>query len=187
MVVRKTRLAPTVADENAGKPYLTPNIDRAIIETQAVLLKFIDTLRLRLPSDHPRFAHPSHLYALIDKLMAVAANAWPNKNGTDPDLIRCFHRCSFENYLAMCKRLAACCDEYEKELIQLIAREIILLHQSWDIKVAAGEIQEFAGYNSLKPLTTRNCHGKIIVALARAFDVEVPSAARPKISNAMIL
>lgn len=169
MAVRKIRLAPTVEEKDAGKSYLTANIDRAIVMTQYDLRGFAHPMGFRLHHKHPKY-----LDAAIANLTAFAANV--SHGATDTSYVGYFDS-SFKDYLAMCKRFAACCDGSEKEAIQLIVREFVRQHKDMAAKIAAGKIQD-PGY--LKPIMKKNRMGNAIIALAQAFDVKLPSAKKKK-------
>ena len=171
MAVRHIRLAPTIAEKDADKPFLTANIDRAVVMTQYDLRGFAHPMGFRLHHKHPKY-----LDAAIANLTAFAADAGHNGKRTDAKFVG-YHDSSFKDYLAMCKRLAACCDGSEKEAIQLIIREFVRQHKDMAAKITAGKIQD-PGY--LKPLTKKNRMGKAIIALAQAFDVKLKLAAKKK-------
>ncbi len=167
--VKPLRLAPTVEKKDGDKPYLTANIDRAIVMTQYDLRGFAHPMGMRLHHKHPKY-----LDAMIINLVAFAANV--GHGSTDPQYVS-FRRGSFKDSLAMCKRLASCCEGSEKEAIQLIIREFLRQHKDMAAKIAAGKIED-PGY--LKPITTKNPMGRGIIALARAFDVKLPSEKKKK-------
>ncbi len=163
--VKHLRLAPTVAEKDKGKPFLTAHIDRAIVMTQYDLRGFSHPLGMRLHHKHPKY-----LDAAIANFISFAADAGHDGTKTDPKFVGYFDS-SFKDYLAMCKRLAACCDGSEKEAIQLIVGEFIRQHKDMGAKIASGKIDDKNGY--LKPLVKTNRMGKAVIALATAFDVEV--------------
>lgn len=153
----------TVEEKDVGKPYLTANIDRAIVMTQYDLRGFAHPLGLRIEEPVPKF-----LDATIGNFISFAAHA--NREVTDPDFVDYF-RSSFDDYLAMCKRFAACCDSSEREATQLIIREFARQHREMAVKIAAGELEDSSGY--LKPLKRDNRMGKAVLSLAEAFEVNL--------------
>lgn len=159
------RLGPTIAEKDAGKPFLTAHIDRAIVMTQFDLRGFSHPLGFRLHHQHPKY-----LDATICNFVSFAANAG-SAEATDPKFVGYFDS-TFKDYLAMCRRLAKCCDGSEKEAIQLIVAEFIRQHKDMTTKVATGEIED-TGY--LQPLVKENCMGKAVIALATTFGVNIKS------------
>lgn len=160
---RTFRRSRDVEEKDAGKPYLTANIDRAIVMTQYDLRGFSHPMGLRIEEPVPKF-----LDATIGNFISFAANAGREK--TDPDFVDYF-RSSFDAYLAMCKRFVACCDGSEREATQLIIREFARQHKEMAAKIAAGELEDSNGY--LKPLKRDNRMGKAVLALAEAFEVNL--------------
>lgn len=161
----------SVAEKDKGKPYLTANIDRAIVMTQYDLRGFAHPLGLRIQHKHPKY-----LDATIGNFMSFASHAGERER-TDPKHVDYFDS-PFKDYLAMCRRLAECCDESEKEAIQLVIGEFIRQHADMTAEVASGKIDDRGGY--LKPLTKHNRMGKAVIALAMAFDVKLPTAKKRK-------
>lgn len=164
MAIQHLRLAPTVREKGRDKPFLTVNIDRAIVMTQYDLRGFLHPLGFRI-----RHQHAKYLYATIFNFAVFAADAGHDGKNTDEKFTD-YHVSSFRDYLAMCKRLAECCDCSEKEAIQLIVCEFIRQHKDMSAKVEAGKMEKTPW---LKPLTKRNRMGKAIIALATAFDVDL--------------
>jgi len=79
---------------------------------------------------------------------------------------------SFEQCLTMCQLLAADCDDSAKEAIKFLIKEIVQQDEEMKAKVAAGNKEiDSAGY--LRPLEKDNSWGKIVLALAEAFEVQI--------------
>jgi hypothetical protein len=89
-------------------------------------------------------------------------------------MVRGYWKSSFEDYLAMCKRLASECDLSQKEAIQLIVHEIVKQNKEMRAKVAAGTMKPSA---YLQPLEKDNDWGKVVLALAEAFEVKLEGTA----------
>lgn len=152
----------TVEEKDAGKPFLTRNIDRAIVMTQYDLRGFGHPLGFRI-----RGLSPKSFDATVANLIRFAAGCATQV--TDPEFVG-YSESTFEEYLAMCKRLAACCDGSEREAIQLIVRTFIRRHKSMTTKVGMGKMKP-SPY--LTPLEKDNELGKAIIALATAFGVDL--------------
>ena len=152
-----------VEEKDAGKPYLTANIDRAIVMTQYDLRGFAHPLGVRIEKHVPKFFD-----ATINNFICFAAHV--GKKKTDPEFVSYFDS-SFDEYLAMCNRFAGCCDSSEREATQFIIREFVLQHKEMTAKIAAGELDNRNGY--LQPLNRDNRMGKAIIALAEAFEVNL--------------
>jgi hypothetical protein len=162
--LKHLRLAPTVAEKDKGKPFLTANIDRAIVMTQYDLRGFSHPLGFRIHHQHPKY-----LDATIGNFVSFAADAGHDGKKTDEKFVGYFDS-SFKDYLAMCKRLVECCDGSEKEAIQLIVGKFIHQHKDMTAKVKVGKMEK-TGY--LRPMHKNNRMGKAIIALATAFDVDL--------------
>ena len=148
-------------------PFLRANIDRAIVMTQYDLRGFADPVGMRFDGNTPKT-----LDALTGNFVGFAAGL--GKDGSEPtdDSYVSYWDSSFEQYLAMCQKLAEACDGSEKEAIQLIIQEIVRQSNELKAKVAAGELEQ-SGY--LKPLSKDNRWGNAILALAEVFEVDLES------------
>ncbi len=141
--------------------FLTANIDRAILMTQYDLRGFWHPLGFRIEERHPKF-----LDATTGNFMVFAAGA-SNTSDTIDEGYAPYFDSSFEEYLAMCRDLAACCYEFEKEAIRLIIAEILKQHEEMTAEVAAGTMEQTS---YLMPLSKDNRWGKAILALQEAFS-----------------
>jgi hypothetical protein len=144
--------------------FLTANIDRAIVMTQYDLRGFAHPLGFR-----EKKGSAKSLDATTGNFMAFAAGCGQHKEPTDENYADYFDSL-FEDYLAMCKRLVADCDESQKEAIQLIVQEIVKQRDEMAAEVAAGK-REASAY--IKPLEKTNRWGKAVLALAEAFEVSL--------------
>lgn len=153
-------------------PFLRANIDRAIVMTQYDLRGFAHPLGFR--EGHKSSA--KSLDATTANLVAFAAGFGSEGSGdgspTD-EAYASYFKSSFEEYLAMCKRLAADCDLSQKEAIQLIVQEIVKQSEEMRAEVAAGK-REPSPY--LRPLEKGNPWGNAVLALAEAFEVSLEQA-----------
>ncbi len=148
--------------------FLTANIDRAIVMTQYDLRGFAHPLGFR--EDHK---NAKSLDAITGNFMAFAACCGEDRMPTNEHYAD-YCNSSFEDYLAMCQRMAEGCDESEKEAIQLIVQEIVKQSEEMKAEVFAGK-REASAY--LKPLEKSNRWGKAVLALAEAFEVKLESVA----------
>ena len=144
--------------------FLTANIDRAIVMTQYDLRGFAHSLGFRIEKRSAK-----SLDATTGNFIGFAAGLGHWDKPTD-EAYADYHESSFEDYLAMCKRLAKDCDGSEKEAIQLIVQEIVKQGEEMKTEVAAGK-REASPY--LKPLENSNRWGKAVLALAEAFEVKL--------------
>ncbi|MFA4954328.1 MAG: hypothetical protein WC641_03385 [Patescibacteria group bacterium] len=149
--------------------FLTANIDRAIVMTQYDLRGFAHPLGFR---EHPKSA--KGLDAITCNLVAMAAGLGHGNRTPTDEAYADYFESSFEDYLAMCKRLVVHCDGSEKEAIALIVQEIVKQSDEMKAEVAAGK-KEASAY--LMPLKKNNRWGKAVLALARAFEVKLKKAA----------
>lgn len=143
--------------------FLTTNIDRAIVMTQYNLRGFAHPLGFR--EDHKSSA--KNLDATTCNFMAFAAGCGRNRTPTDEHYASYFES-SYEDYLAMCQRLAKDCDLSQREAVQLIIQEIVKQSEEMKVEVAAGKRKSSA---YLKPLEKSNHWGKAVLALMEAFKV----------------
>lgn len=150
-------------------PFLRENIDRAIVVTQYDLRGFAHPLGLRLKKG----ASAKSLDATTHNLIAFAVGFYGKNAGPTDDSYISLFEATFEQCLVMCQRLAADCDFYEKEAIQLIIQEIIAQSKEMRVQVAAGQ-RKPSPY--LKPLEKGNHWGNIILALAEVFEVTIDQA-----------
>lgn len=155
-------------------PFLRANIDRAIVMTQYDLRGFWHPLGFR--EEHA--SSPKSLSATTANLVAFAAgigNHKPDEPSCEPtDEYAEYASSTFEDYLAMCMRLASECDCSQKEAIQLIVLEIVAQSNEMKAKVAASDMEPS---DYLKPLDKENYWGRAVLALAEAFEVELEQAA----------
>lgn len=149
-----------MADET-GKNYLRANIDRAIVLTQFDLRGFLHPLGFR----QKFMSSPKSLDATTCNLLAVAAGLGANSQPTDTQF-KHYGLGSYEETLAMCKRLAADCDCFQKEALQIILQEIVRQNKQMRTEVAGG-MREASGY--LHPLNQNSAWGKTVLALSEAF------------------
>ncbi|QQG42741.1 MAG: hypothetical protein HYW15_00765 [Candidatus Giovannonibacteria bacterium] len=150
-------------------PFLRENIDRAIVMTQYDLRGFAHPLGFRMESKNSK-----NLDAITNNLAAIAAGFGHKERKHTDEAYADYFGSSFEDYLAMCQRLAKDCDSSEKEAIQLIVQEIIKQSEEMKAEVAAGKRRP-SGY--LQPLEKQNRWGKAVLALAEAFGVVFEQAA----------
>jgi hypothetical protein len=75
---------------------------------------------------------------------------------------------TYEEFLGLCKEFAEKCDRFQKDLAQRIVKEI--LKQDKERKEKLGD--QKTPY--VKPLSVDNWWGKVVIALATAFEVELP-------------
>ena len=139
------------------------NIDRAIVMTQYDLRGFAHPLGFR----EKYKSSAGNLDATTANFMSFAADC--GNVPTDEHYADYFSS-SYKDYLAMCQRMAECCDESQKEAIRLIVREIVKQSEEMKAEVAAGKR---AATNYLAPLKRGNSWGKAVLALAKAFEVKL--------------
>ncbi len=147
--------------------FLTANIDRAIVMTQYDLRGFAHPLGYREEERHPKSFH-----AATCNLVAFAAGLGHGRS-TDEHLVSS-EGSSYKDYLAMCKRLAKDCDLSQREAIQLIIQDIVKQWEEMKVEVADGK-REPSAY--LQPLKKTSEWGKVVLALAEAFEVKLEQAA----------
>lgn len=147
--------------------FLRANIDRAIVVTQYDLRGFSHPLYGRLEKG----LRPKDLEAITANLVAAAAGFGQGdySQSTDENYANSFESL-YEDYLAMCQRLAKDCDLSQKEAIQLIVQEIVKQSEEMKAEVATGNRTPSA---YLKPLEKSNRWGKVVLALAEAFEVKL--------------
>ena len=142
--------------------FSTANINAAIVMTQYDLRGFAHPIGFRCkPKD------TKALDATTGNFVGFAAGLGGGEGLPDESYVG-YGNSSFDDYLAMCKRLAADCNVAQKEAIQLIVQEILKQSEEVKAEVVAGERQA-DGY--IKPLTKDNRWGKAVLALAEAFEV----------------
>lgn len=149
--------------------FLTANIDRAIVMTQYDLRGFVHPLGFR----ERHMLSCKSLDATTANFMAFAANSSGRGDcrPTDENYVKYFDS-SYEDYLAMCRRLADDCDLSQKETIQLIILEIVRQNKVMRAEVVAGRRKDSPYLN---PLEKSNRWGKAVLALAEAFEVKLES------------
>jgi hypothetical protein len=143
--------------------FLANNIDRAIVMTQYDLRGFAHSIGCRMPSPNPK-----SLYCITLNLVGFAVGLGGGEERPTDESYVSSEGSSFEDYLAMCKRLAEACDDSKKEAIQLIIKEIVKQADEMKAEVATGK-RKPSGY--LQPLEKGNLWGKVVLALAEAFGV----------------
>jgi hypothetical protein len=143
--------------------FLTENIDRAIVMTQYDLRGFAHPLGFRQKYK----SSAKSLDATTGNFMVIAAGCGRRREPTDKNFADYFVS-SYEDYLAMCQRLAKDCDLFEKEAIQLIIQEIVKQSEEMKAEVAEGK-RGASAY--LMPLKKSNRWGKAVLAMAEAFEV----------------
>lgn len=148
--------------------FLRGNIDRAIVMTQYDLRGFAHPLGFR----EEFMSSPKSLEATTANFMGFAVGHG-NGQETDERYAKYFDS-SFEEYLAMCRRLYQDCDLSEREAIQLIVKEIVRQAEEMRAEVASGK-REPSAY--LKPLDKDNRWGRAVLALAEAFEVNLQQLA----------
>ncbi len=145
--------------------FLRANIDRAIVMTQYDLRGFLHALSFRIKANTPKYI----FYATANLLsFAAGRRGEQGERGCTDEQYVDFFECSFEDYLAMCKRLAKDCDSSQREAIQLIIADILKQHQQMGEKIAAGDHK---GWNTSyhKSISKDNEWGRAILALQEAF------------------
>ncbi len=143
--------------------FLNANIDRAIVMTQYDLRGFTHPLRFRVK----RLSAKS-LDAITGNFMGFAAGLGHGDRKATDEAYADYFTSSFEDYLAMCKRLANDCDSSQEEAIQLIVQEIVKQSEEMKAEVAAGKRERSV---LLMPLEKSNRWGKAVLALTEAFKV----------------
>ena len=145
--------------------FLQANIDRAIVMTQYDLRGFFHALGFRVKNNTPKFL----FYATVNLLSFASGRRGNQGEGacTDEQYVD-FRESSFEDYLAMCKRLASDCESSQREAIQLIIADILKQHKEMGEKIAAGDAK---GWNCeyYMPVSRENEWGRVILALQETF------------------
>jgi len=148
--------------------FFASNIDRAIVMTQYDLRGFDHPLGFRMRYK----SSAKSLDAITGNFMIFAAGYGKDEYPTDENFADYFES-SYQDYLAMCQRLAKDCDGSEKEAIQLIVQEIIKQSEEMKAEATAGKRSDS---DYLKPLEKSNHWGKTVLALIEAFEVKLESA-----------
>jgi len=154
--------------DSKKRDFLTANIDRAIVMTQHDLRGFHGPLGRMKYMESAKC-----LDATTGNFMACAAGCGNDSNPTDKNHAN-YMESSFEEYLAMCIRLANDCDDSQKEAIQLIVQKIVEQSNEMKAEVTAGS-REVSSY--LVPLEKGFRWGKAVLALAKAFEVKLEQMA----------
>lgn len=137
-------------------------IDRAIVMTQFDMRGFAHPLGVRFQSDKNSW------YILIN-FISICRSAYDEMYPVVmPDLDT--SKCSYEELLNLCRKLAGDCDCSEHEAIQLIINDIVTDSDKRKQEVAEG-IRKPSSY--IAPLAKDNVWGKIVLALAEAFNVKI--------------
>lgn len=148
--------------------FTTANIDRAIVIAQYDLMGFFRPLgtKSRALSD------AKSLDAVTYNFIRFAFGFGSKEKGHQPDEMDYtgYNDTSYSKQLAMCKQLAAACDESQKQAIQSIIKNIILQNSILEISAAAEKIKS-SGH--LQALTKDTCWGRTVLALAKAFKVKI--------------
>jgi|JI10StandDraft_1071094.scaffolds.fasta_scaffold506018_2 hypothetical protein len=154
----------------------TANIDRAIVMTQYDLRGFAHSLGFREGYN----SSAKSFYFTTANFMAFAAHAVEKGKPTDEAYVSLVwgEEVTYESYLAMCKRLKEDCDLSQAEAIKLLVLQIVRQSEEMKTEVASGK-REQSGY--LKTLDKSNRWGIAVLALAEAFEVEIPQPTQQKI------
>lgn len=152
-----------------GKEYLVMvfvrhSIDRAIVCTLYDLEGFLSPLGTR----HEKGATNKGFEAIAPNFVSFALGYPKDQEIPQEDLRPGRLDSTYEEYLGLCKEFASKCDCAQKELAQRIVKEI--LKQDAERKEKLGD--EKTPY--VKPLSVDNWWGKVVIALATAFEVELP-------------
>lgn len=149
--------------------FLSANIDRAIVMAQFDIRGFWHALGFRVKEQTPK-----NLDAITCNFVATMAGLG-DKEPTDESFVDYFDETkSFEDYLAMCKQLAAGSDLTQKEAVQLIVADLVKMNEQFHAEVAEGT-REANHY--LLPLEKGNRWGRTILALQEAFTPPPKKAA----------
>jgi len=148
-------------------PFLTANIDRAIVMTQYDLRGFAHPLGYRVKKKGSAKSLDATTCNLV--AFAVGLGKEDTEEITDDDYVSALGS-SFEDYLAMCKRLAEVCDMSQKEAIQIIIQDIVQQSEEMKAEVAAGTMKTS---NYIQPMDKNNRWGKVVLALMEAFEVPI--------------
>ncbi len=151
--------------------FLTANIDRAIVMTQYDLRGFSHPLGIRFKKGEDRKGS-SFIPGNLIGFAAGFGKPEEDCKATDETYVSPF-TCTYEECLTMCQQFASDCEASEKEAIQLIIQDIVAQSEEMKAKVTAGETEPS---NYLKPLEKDNWWGKIVLALAEAFEVKLEVA-----------
>lgn len=149
------------------KMYLQANIDRAIVVTLCDLHGCSIGGLLQRSENSPK-----GLNATICNFMSYVGMGESRKPTNDSYVGS--NDSSFDDYLAMCKRAAQDVDFYQKAAIQMIVKDMLRRVDELNVQISAGKIEPTA---YLKPIEKSNYLGKILIALAEAFEVELPASA----------
>ncbi len=158
-----------------SKPYLYGQIDRAIVMTQYDLRGFRHPVGIRIKKKNPKL-----LFIILHNLICFAAGVGrvdehdgsEYNEPTDPRFVSP-RNSTFDDCLAMCRRLADCCDESQKEAIQLIIKELIMQGKEFEEQKAVGKNN--SAY--IEPFDKGNTWGKMVLSLAEAFQVPLEERA----------
>jgi hypothetical protein len=139
-------------------------IDRAIVVTLYDLEGFLSPLGYR----HKKGENNKGFEAIAPNFVSFALG-YPKEGEIPPEDVRPGRLDStYEEYLGLCKEFVERCDPAQKELAQRIIKEI--LKQDAERKEKLGDQKD--AY--VKPLSVDNWWGKVVIALATAFEVELP-------------
>ncbi|OGN16781.1 MAG: hypothetical protein A3C88_00230 [Candidatus Yanofskybacteria bacterium RIFCSPHIGHO2_02_FULL_50_12] len=153
-----TETAPVV---DANPAFLWASIDRAIVMTQYDLRGFAHPLGFR----YEKFASAKCFSYIPGNFIGFAAGY--AKTPQQPTIEYSMNM-PFEEQLEVCKKLRVSCEcRSQVEAIQLIVKEILEQHKQYQILHPADSY--------VKLLQPDNYWGKPVLALAQAFEVEVPS------------
>lgn len=152
-------------------PFLRHNIDRAIVMTQYDLRGFAHPLGVRLS----RLASPKSFDTTTGNFVAFAAKSSSDKGPTDESYVHYLSDSTYEQVLTMCKKLASDCEcSSQKEAIQLIIKEFVKQNEEFWGLIGSGK-RSTSKY--LFKLDKTNRWGRLVLALAEAFEVDVGTAA----------
>lgn len=142
--------------------FLTQNIDRAVVVTQFDLRGFVHPIGFRIEGRQCA----KYLLAIPSNMVAFAAGLGREDSPLTDDLYVNSFEASYEDYLAMCKRLASCCDRTQKEAIQLIIKDVVA--QAEELRRGEDEPRL-----PLLALSRDTRWGRVMLSLADAFEVEL--------------
>lgn len=147
-------------------PFLTANIDRAIVVTQFELRGFFHPLGFRVEAEEGCIS-PKNLDAATGNFIGYALGLGGEKRQPTDTWVPYFQS-TYEDYLDMCRRFASSCDLSQKEAVQLIIIEIVRQNGEMRQRVADGRMESD---KYLEELDKGNRWGKAVLALIEAFEV----------------
>jgi hypothetical protein len=150
-------------------PFVPSCIDRAIVATQFDVRGFMHELGFRFG----KYECAKSISYIPGNFICFAAG-YGGPEGSEPTefLLERFDQ-MFVDSLAVCQKLAAACNRFEREAIQLIVIDII--EQNIELHARAGRTGEEKSVY-LMPLERGNRWGNIVLALVVAFEVSLELA-----------